>query len=262
MNLVRRKLTGLGLLWRFDNRWRLMVDRLVRPHAVSTYRVGAVRIDVDHDAGDANGVRDVFATPMYRDLLARAELPGDLRVLDVGAHIGSFTLLLVALGHRLVDATCVEMNPQTHERLRANLAANALGQVRAVHAAVCGDGSDRVVELGRGDTGDSLDSGSPTGGTSAPQVVPGTTLDRLIDDVDGPIDLCKLDVEGAEYEIFGEPHHRAIRRCRYVLIEVHERPAPAPSDLLDRIGGLGFSIVAGAAGPVGVHLFRNTLAPA
>jgi FkbM family methyltransferase len=259
VNVFQRKLTGIRLLWHFDNRWTLIADRLLRPGgSVSTYRYGQLRIEVDHAAGDANGVREVFATPMYRDLLATTDLDGSVRVLDIGAHIGSFTLLLVALGFDVTGATCVEMNAHTAARLRRNLETNLPGRANAIRAAVCGDGIDRIVSLGTGDTGDSLEHGSPTVDGTSLQHVPGTTIDRLLADFVDPVDICKLDVEGAEYAIFGQPNHATIRRCRYLLIEVHDHVDHDPEHLLSHLHALGFEATTGARDAVGVHLFRNT----
>jgi hypothetical protein len=50
----------------------------------------------DHDAGDANGAREVITSGMYRDLLSELDLDGRINVLDLGGNNGGFPLLLKA----------------------------------------------------------------------------------------------------------------------------------------------------------------------
>src|SRR5262245_45259683 len=55
------------------------------------------------------------------------------RVLDLGTHIGSFTLAAAALGYEVVG---VEASPRNAALLRASLIKNGFRKARLVHAAV------------------------------------------------------------------------------------------------------------------------------
>ena len=52
----------------------------------------------------------------------------------------------------------------------------------------------------------------------------GVTFDDLADKYfpDETIDICKIDVEGAEFEVFLQPDHKSLVRCRYIIMEIHE----------------------------------------
>jgi FkbM family methyltransferase len=122
--------------------------------------------------------------------------PGDLFV-DVGANIGSYTIL--AGGVRHADVIAVEPVPVTFRRLEANVRLNRLeGHVRTVNAGLAATGGvlkftssldcvNHVVADGEDHASDILD-------------LPMMTLDELTKDR-GPA-LIKVDVEGYETEIF------------------------------------------------------------
>lgn len=238
----RNKVEGVRQIWHFDNRWPLLLSRLWPTPAPSIYRVGRLRILVDHAAGDANGTREVFATPMYRDLLDLMDLAGPLRVLDVGAHTGGFTLLLASRGLNLQRALCVELNPNTFVRLQVNLEANLPGVAHARCAAVGGQAGDVAVSLGAGGTGDSVHGGAVRDEATREYHIEGVTLDALCRDGFGhdAIDLCKIDIEGAEHDVFATEHHTDLARCRYLIIELHDVPGRDTSAVLQAIARLGF----------------------
>jgi hypothetical protein len=79
------------------------------------------------------------------------------------------------------------------------------------------------------------------------------------------IDLCKMDIEGAEEEVILDPRsgNAVLGRIRYLLIEIHhERSA---LDIVSRLCSFGLNRVAGEHDDtnLGVSLFVNrSLAPA
>jgi FkbM family methyltransferase len=268
MNL-RHQIDGLRQLWHFDNRWHLVVGRLVfRRDTVMVYRIGGMQIVVDHAAGDANGIREVFTTPMYRRTLEALDRATVHRVLDIGAHTGSFVLLMVSMGFAVEHVGCVEMNPQTARRLSCNVLANlraGAADVRVIEAAVCGGSGLRMAHTGHGSTGHFLGAiGEDGHGDHA--LVRAMTFDEVVDAAFGPggdqltaadtIDVCKIDVEGAEYEIFSNPGHESIARCRTLIIEIHELVDQDRWALIDRIVALGF-VESEELRDGDVHVFRN-----
>lgn len=132
-------------------------------------------------------------------------------VLDLGAHVGVFTL--AALAHGATRVVAVEPNPANFELLRLNIQTNADrwdGQVEMLHAAV-GAGA-RAVSVGSGSTARTRPARS-----GVPVLGPGSLLAQL----DGEVAVLKLDVEGAEYEFFDQAPAEALARCRRIVLEWH-----------------------------------------
>ena len=72
---VLTKLAGFRQIMRFDNRWQLLLDRLVFARTrLNVYRRGEIEFIIDHSAGDAPGIREVFVSGMYRDLIRSLRL--------------------------------------------------------------------------------------------------------------------------------------------------------------------------------------------
>ncbi len=258
MSLASR-LQAFRQLRRFDNRWQLLLQRLLfRRESLAVYRLGRLRFLVDHDAGDPSGAPEVLTHPMYADHRAHLVRSWPMRVLDLGANTGGFALFLAHHGVRFEQLVAVELNPRTCIRLRYNLESNIPAPITVVNAGVCGRSRDLEVRLGEGSVADSLyaPSFNSTGDVS---LVPGLTIDdiwtRHFDE--RPVDICKIDIEQAEYEVFDSPAHASLRRCRIVVIEIHEVPGRRAEEVVAAIRALGFEAL-----PQGedrsVHVFRNT----
>ena len=139
-------------------------------------------------------------------------------VVDVGAHVGSFTLRAAALGARRIVA--VEPVAANVERLRANLDLNAYAlsngnvDVEVVEAAVGNpELSGRMV-------------GASTGARFEPDLdgtIMPTTLDDLVGRF-GPVDILKLDVEGAEYDAVAAASDETFWSVRRIVMETHTPP--------------------------------------
>jgi FkbM family methyltransferase len=240
---LTNKLEGVRAIWRFDNKWELLLSRtLFRSHPLTVYRYAGMEILVDHGADDPSGLRNVLVSPMYRQFLGGIEAGGPLNVMDLGASAGGFPLLLQASGLRLKRLACVELNPNTFVRMRFNVERNLRCAFVAVPAAVCGDGRELEVVLGPGSTGDSIDGSPGEGGR--PYRVPGITFDDAYRRAfDGEtVDVCKIDIEGAEYEVFDAPGHGCISRCRHLIIEIHRREGRRPEEVLAELRRCGFAL--------------------
>jgi FkbM family methyltransferase len=124
------------------------------------------------------------------DLLRRLVRPGS-RVLDLGAHIGTFTLAAASLG---CEVLAVEASPENAELLRASVEHNGFTHVRIVQA-VASNRSGMVPFSCYGPFGHVF-----TAATNMPTVeVPAVRADDLLAEVGWErVDLVKLDVEGSE----------------------------------------------------------------
>lgn len=237
----------------FDNALELITGRLFfQKTQVQVHRIGDVHMILDHRASDAGSIRGCVSDDMYRRLLAQVSLPKELSVVDVGANVGGFPLLLTALGHSFRTLTCVEMNPSTAERLRFNIRSN-WSHANVINAAVASEPGETTVRLGRGNTADSLERGSKDGAGTEVSV----RLMRL-DDIsgEGPIDLLKVDIEGAEQDVLFNPgHEKTLARAACLVIEIHH--APTAQQVHDVIEAAGLKWVAGDDTRIGQHLFAR-----
>src|SRR5262249_36214796 len=155
--------------------------------------------------------------------------------LDCGANIGLASLFFKQLypGARI---TAFEADPAIAAMLAANLRENGASDVQTVAAAVWTTNGDVDFDADGADAG-SIRFGSAHRG-AAPLRVPARRLRDVIDDE--PIDLLKLDIEGAEADVLDDSFDR-LANVRALLVEVHEvRPDRRQSsrvlDLLDRAG--------------------------
>jgi hypothetical protein len=76
--------------------------------------------------------------------------------------------------------------------------------------------------------------------------IPLVTFDSVVASRFGPdevLDLVKIDVEGAEYEIFFSETCGSIRRFAFLIIEIHEHEKRTKEDLIQRISSFGFDLV-------------------
>lgn len=215
------KIDGFRALWQFDNRWELIFSRIFNSNKnISIYRYKGLEVMVDRSAGEAAITGEVIASPMYRKFFAEMNFSGPINVLDVGSNNGSFPLAILADGHEIKKLVCVEMNPSTFARLRHNVEHNFKGDAKLINGAVCGEHREIEVALGAGGADDSIYVNNSDGETRRIQ---GYTLDEICDaEFNGEdIDLCKLDIEGAEFEVLKNPGHEYLKKCRNLLIEIH-----------------------------------------
>lgn len=153
------------------------------------------------------GEWEPHVTQAFRRRLA----PGDVCV-DVGAHVGYYTLLASKLVGRHGHVYAFEPSPRTFPQLEANLARNEAANVTAVNvAAGAGEGSAVLYEAPSHSSGASSLSAqmleSPDVGRAedyAPVQVRVGAVDALVPrEAFGRVRLIKVDVEGYEVEALG-----------------------------------------------------------
>jgi FkbM family methyltransferase len=240
------KFPGLVAMMAFDNWPMLFLSRVFdRKTGFVAYRKNGMDILVDHVGGDENGTRMCIATDMYKKYLPTFVLPGAVNILDLGANGGGFPLMVRLAGIEVARVVSVEMNPLTFLRLQLNLTTNLRSSAIVINAAVCGmpENSEILLNPSRGSTGESMYSdrtGSRDGSNGSNIAVRTTTMQTLFDQYfkNQFVDICKIDIEGAEYEVFASSPDDVLQRIRYLIVEFHD--APKTPEVLKRIAGLGF----------------------
>jgi FkbM family methyltransferase len=138
--------------------------------------------------------------------------------IDAGANIGFFTILASRLVGRSGRVIAIEMMPDTAARLRANVARNSVANVAIRECALSNRSGDEVsATMPEDQFARASIAGAPAPGQREVRVRT-QTLDDLLADVPGPIDLIKMDLEGAEPMAI-EGAARTLARTRYVIFE-------------------------------------------
>jgi len=159
-------------------------------------------------------------------------------VLDLGSNIGA-SLMYFRLRYPQARLIGFEPDPLVFARLERNMA--QFGAVEIVNAAVAGTGGKLTFfRYPRHSWASSL---MPLWGITSDQIaVPARTLDDVIDDLGlDSVDLLKIDIEGAEWDVL--PNFRQIDKVRTVIGEVHRIGEDAPSDLLHCLSDFRISVL-------------------
>ena len=194
-----------------------------------------VRADPRERAWDLAMARPILEGDEYELLPIRGDGHDVRLVVDVGGHVGSFTLRAKSLWpHAAVIA--VEPDPETAQVFRRNTA--HLTGVHFYEAAAVAPGREvvRFCLTGRGYEGDGNTASSfviddPAGAKAAAHrlapacVVRGRSLGSILDaHAIRQIDILKLDCEGSELEILQDlQHHGYLAKTRWVRGEWHHR---------------------------------------
>ena len=172
--------------------------------------------------------------PSTTALVERLVGSGDV-VIDVGAHVGYYSLLASRLGAKV---SAFEADPEMANRLKMNVEINDLGSVEVQQVAVASDQSGRVLHRGpRHNRG--LSSTSPRWNLSDAGTVDSARLSDLVDPtLLSRVCLVKIDVEGAEPDVLAgmEDMWSQLSPDAVVLLEVSPRWWSEKTDINDLLG--------------------------
>jgi FkbM family methyltransferase len=157
------------------------------------------------------------------------------RILDIGANVGLATLYFKRL-YPQARVTAYEADPTLHALLVENLRRNGAADVEAVHAAVWTDNGTVSFRCEGADSGTIDQFAGELGGTA--RSVRSVRLRQLLEAE--PIDLLKLDIEGAELDVLTDCRP-ALGAVHTLLLDIHEfdpkqRRLPAVLDILSATG--------------------------
>jgi FkbM family methyltransferase len=239
--LLKTRFGGLKAILAFDNWPMLVLGRVFdRKTGFVVYRKNGIEILIDHHGGDEVGTRMCITSGMYRKYLPIFKLSGRVNLLDLGANGGGFPLMLRLEGIDVAHVVCVEMDPLTALRLAVNLNTNLGFSALAINAAVCDlpEGSEIRLEPSRGNTGRSLFTGQVD--RTVPAVVVRTTTFQSLYDryfANRVVDICKIDIEAAEYGVIDSIADDVLKKIRFLFIEFHDRlRTPAVTVRLKSLG--------------------------
>jgi FkbM family methyltransferase len=218
---------------------------------------------VDHRGADTGSIVTCIGSDMYSRFLPKMDLPDRVVVMDIGANVGGFPLMLHINHIDMRKLVCVELNPNTYERLRFNIRSNLLTSAEIINAGVVKSNRELSIELDRGSPGDSIRATASARASKWRRCydIKGLSLDSIYKEYlsGGIIDICKIDVEGAEDEIVLDPdsENNTLSRLRYLIMEIHH--VENLDALLAALQARGLHRIDGDDRNVrhGVHLFRR-----
>ncbi len=195
------------------------------------------------DSGSADPITTTFLTGycLFQDLVSlmlQIVSPGEA-VVDVGAHLGTFSLAAAAAG---CPVLAIEASPLNVELLRASAARNGFHDVRVVSAAAS-DAPGSVQFCAIGPWGTVLNR--PANALSIE--VPAVTIDELMFELGfGPATFVKMDVEGSEIKALrGMAHQLSMDDAPALLLESNGHTlglmGTTPTELLKEIEGFGYT---------------------
>lgn len=141
-------------------------------------------------------------------------------IIDAGANIGLASLYFA---NRFPNASIISVEPEEHNYRLLEKNVSAYPQIKTVQAAVWRDNEEiSVVDPGLGEWGYQTAAGAGLLASRPRHAVQGLTIDRLMADHGIEfVDILKIDIEGAEKEVFEDPS-LWINRVGILIIELHE----------------------------------------
>ena len=222
-----------------DDGWRGQVGRLVN----------GMPIEIDP--------RDLIGAEILRSWMWESEtvrfvwgwLRAGMTVLDVGAHVGQYTLLASGIVGPAGRVIAFEPHPVLGRVLARNVTRAGCQNVTVLPVALGRASGSGTLVLHPPDNfgGSSLRPDDASAG-HARATVEVTTLDEALDRLGGPpVDLVKIDVEGAELDVIDGARGTLAANPGIVLIVEFLRANPLPfgrtvEDLEARLRELGFQL--------------------
>jgi FkbM family methyltransferase len=216
--------------------WKNLVDYLrlrrtfrdpLRALAIRHYRESPIRTSLKLTDGRVLHLRagttdrHIIWTTFLRDVYRTRSLPDQPLgcVVDVGAHIGSFSVKVAPRASRVL---AFEPVPGNFELLKENLTGSAYGHVELFPHAVAEQAGPVRIFLSRNNSGAHSLFQPKTAAEGRYVDVEAVRLPDLLDTREvSRIDYLKLDCEGAEYEILASLEAWGLDRISRIGMEYH-----------------------------------------
>jgi FkbM family methyltransferase len=145
-------------------------------------------------------------------------------IIDAGAHVGC-SALFFADQYPNAKIIAVEAEGANYAMLEANVASNP--NIESIHAAVWKDNTPVRLQNPDDPGWGFRVEGSPSSEAVGDLEIPAVTIDDLLARSGmQDIDLLKLDIEGAEREVFMADCDAWLSKTKTIVIELHDRMKP------------------------------------
>lgn len=166
-----------------------------------------------------------FTSWRFKEVMSKTK---DMLTIDLGANIGEYSLLLAKYSKRVY---AFEPDPWALERLRENT--RHLDNVEIIEAAAgCEQGKVKLFRHPDFDGDPTVNSQSSSIIATKSNITQETffevdqvNLIQFIRDLEGPVGVLKMDIEGAEVDLLEAlfEHPNILNKISYIFVETHEK---------------------------------------
>lgn len=189
------------------------------------------------DEADLSVVGEIFKLGEYR--AAEPLLTATTNIIvDVGAHIGIFTLYARALNSK-AEILAMEPDPQNRLLLQENLLLNDLTAIQVLPQALASEAGERALIVADEHINHRLRLKSENTSLRV-KTVPVEALGLA--DLPEKIDVIKLDIEGGEFEILEKTAPEFLKRPKTWILEYHDSPGKRHNKLEEKFKILGYGV--------------------
>jgi FkbM family methyltransferase len=204
--------------------FRLIGDVIIRNSKIKVFDV----IYVLADLSSLNVISPKYESPVLKKLMSLVN--ENSIFIDVGAHIGKYSLLL-ARRAKLVVA--IEPDPISFSALKRAIMINKLRKIVALNIAVSDTDGQCFFYMHRWSVVSSI---KVSQGSFKTILVKSMTLDSIAKTLKTRIDVIKIDVEGAEVEVIKGAKNLLTQHKPKLVMEVWEDNFNNVIDLLEGLG--------------------------
>ncbi|HMK76735.1 MAG TPA: FkbM family methyltransferase [Thermodesulfobacteriota bacterium] len=229
----------------FKNWYMLYAGRygFLRKEIELIHRSG-LRIRLRPNTDDLRIVKTNFVKKNYtKDFIP---ITKDSIVVDVGAHIGSFSIMVARSAYKVL---AFEPEPTNYQMLKKNVGLNHLENMSIFEMAVSGRSGYQDIYTYQG--GSSADYSLYKRGITNIKAgrIPTISVEDIFKREDLPrIDFLKLDCEGAEHDILRNISFETAAKIMGMAMETHTVPLEFSIDIPLRLKELGFEIKMNSSG--------------
>ena len=205
---------------------------------------GGLRVKVRPNTDDLRIVKSNFVKKNYTK--GFVPITKDSIVVDVGAHIGSFSISVARSAYKVL---AFEPEPTNYQMLKKNMELNRLENMSIFELAVSGISGYQDIYTCQG--GSSADYSLYEGETMNIKMgrIPTISVEDIIKREGLPrIDFLKLDCEGAEHDILRNMSLETAAKIMGITMEMHPVPQEISIDIPLRLRELGFQVQMGHRG--------------
>jgi len=178
----------------------------------------------------------------YETALLKKLLRPGMQCWDIGANIGYYTCLFALLAGTSGRVVAFEPAAATRERLAANVKLNEFQNVMLMPCAVGAAGGTARIHYSRAGLFEGTASLLELKGQGASEEVAVETLDALVARLGAP-DFLKIDVEGAQLDVWRGGSRFFASQEALVMAELHDSNDPAVlRDVESTVRGFGYQL--------------------
>lgn len=172
------------------------------------------RIKVRRSGNEISTILEVFVEKRYEKSF---EITKNDEVIDIGAHVGIFSIYAANKGARIYS---FEPSEENFKLLKENVELNSLNdRIRAFNLAISNKRGKRILHLSSSSLAHSL---FDFGNDKKKEIVKSITLDDVFEIAGlSSCDFLKIDAEGSEYEMLFSAKKETLEKIRKIVVEYH-----------------------------------------